>query len=142
MSEGKEYAEIYDFITLPRPLDEVSSLTEEEMKRELTLVKNELCRAEEFARIAINCVSCSAILDEIREAYDLQDYVLEFRRTLIMQTNETEIVNGIEIEVDKAQRLIKKVIVKEKRNLSTKEFGSTEMVKKIKKMIEEEVECY
>lgn len=64
------------------------------------------------------------------------------RRTLIMQTNETEIVNGIEIEVDKAQRLIKKVIVKEKRNLSTKEFGSTEMVKKIKKMIEEEVECY
>ena len=30
-----------------------------------------------------------------------------------MQTNETEIVNGIEIEVDKAQRLIKKVIVKE-----------------------------
>ena len=62
------------------------------------------------------------------------------RRTLIMQTNETEIV--IEIEVDKAQRLIKKVIVKEKRNLSTKEFGSTEMVKKIKKMIEEEVECY
>lgn len=78
LSEGKEYAEIYDFITLPRPLDEVSSLTEEEMKRELTLVKNELCRAEEFARIAINCVSCSAILDEIREAYDLQDYVLEF----------------------------------------------------------------
>ena len=59
-----------------------------------------------------------------------------------MQTNETEIVNGIEIEVDKAQRLIKKVIVKEKSNLSTKEFGSTEMVKKIKKMIEEEVECY
>lgn len=59
-----------------------------------------------------------------------------------MQTNETEIVNGIEIEVDKAQRLIKKVIVKEKRNLSTKEFGSIEMVKKIKKMIEEEVECY
>ena len=59
-----------------------------------------------------------------------------------MQTNETEIVNGIEIEVDKAQRLIKKVIVKEKRNLSTKEMSSAEMIKKIKKMIEEEVECY
>lgn len=53
-----------------------------------------------------------------------------------------EIVNGIEVDVDKAQRLIKKVIVKEKRNLSTKEFSSAEMVKKIKKMIEEEVECY
>ena len=78
LAEGKDYAEIYDFITLPRPLDEVSSLTEEEMKRELTLVKNELCRAEEFARIAMNCVSCSSVLDDIREAYDLQDYVLEF----------------------------------------------------------------
>ena len=63
---------------MPRPLDEVSSLTEEEMRRELTLVKNELCRAEEFARIAMNGVSCSAILDNIREAYDLQDYVLDF----------------------------------------------------------------
>ena len=52
-----------------------------------------------------------------------------------MATNEKEIVNGIEVDVDKAQRLIKKVIVKEKRNLSTKEFGSAEMVKKIKKMI-------
>ena len=59
-----------------------------------------------------------------------------------MQTNEKEIVNGIEVDVEKAQKLIKKVIVKEKRNLSTKEFGTAEMVKKIKKMIEEEVECY
>ena len=59
-----------------------------------------------------------------------------------MANNEVEVVNGIEVEVDKAQRLIKKVIVKENRNLSTKEFGSTEMVRKIKKMIEEEVECY
>ena len=78
LADGKDYAEIYDFITLPRPLDEVSSLTEEEMKRELTLVKNELYRAEEFARIALNCVTCSSVLDDIREAYDLQDYVLEF----------------------------------------------------------------
>lgn len=78
LADGKDYAEIYDFITLPRPLDEVCSLTEEEMKRELTLVKNELCRAEEFARIAMNCASCSALLDDIREAYNLQDYVLEF----------------------------------------------------------------
>jgi len=59
-----------------------------------------------------------------------------------MANNEVEVVNGIDVDVDKAQRLIKKVIVKEKRNLSTKEFGTTEMVRKIKKMIEEEVECY
>ena len=41
---GKEYAEIYDFITLPRPLEDVSSLTAEEAKRDLSLVKKELSR--------------------------------------------------------------------------------------------------
>lgn len=78
LSEGKEYAEIYDFITLPRNLDEVACTTEEQMKRELTLVKNELCRADEFARIALNSVTASAILDDIRTAYDLQDYVIDY----------------------------------------------------------------
>lgn len=56
--------------------------------------------------------------------------------------NNTEEINGIQVDVEKAQRLSKRVIVKEKRNLSTKEFGTTDMVNKIKKMIEEEVECY
>lgn len=56
--------------------------------------------------------------------------------------SKTEMVNDIEIDVEKAEKLVKRVIVKEKRNLSTKEFSSPEMVKKIKKMIEEEVECY
>ena len=37
------YAVIYDFVTLPRPLDSVSSLTTEQAQRDLTLVKNELC---------------------------------------------------------------------------------------------------
>ncbi|WP_044937806.1 hypothetical protein [Pseudobutyrivibrio sp. LB2011] len=59
-----------------------------------------------------------------------------------MANEKVENVNGIEIDVEKAQRLIKRVIVKEKRNLSTKELGPGAMVDKIKKMIEEEVECY
>ena len=59
-----------------------------------------------------------------------------------MESSKTETVNGIEVDVEKAQKLIKRVIVKEKRNLSTKECGNAEMVRKIKKMIEEEVECY
>ncbi len=77
-ADGKEYAEIYDFITLPRPLDEVPMLTEEQMKRELSLVKNELCRAEEFSRIAMNKVSAISVLDEIKEAYNIPDYTLDF----------------------------------------------------------------
>lgn len=59
-----------------------------------------------------------------------------------MSNEKIEIINGIEVDINKAQRLIKNVIVKEKRNLSTKEFSSPEMVRKIKKMIEEEVACY
>lgn len=78
LAEGKDYAEIYDFITLPRKLDEVTGITEEQMKRELTLVKNELCRAEEFARIALNSVTALAIIDDIRTAYDLQDYIINY----------------------------------------------------------------
>lgn len=78
LAEGKDYAEIYDFITLPRKLDEVTGITEEQMKREFTLVKNELCRAEEFARIALNSVTASAVLDDIRTAYDLQDYIINY----------------------------------------------------------------
>ena len=78
LAEGKDYAEIYDFITLPRKLDEVTGITEEQMRRELTLVKNELCRAEEFARIALNSVTASAVLDDIRTAYDLQDYIINY----------------------------------------------------------------
>lgn len=59
-----------------------------------------------------------------------------------MAKEQIENVNGIDVDVQKAQRLIKKVIVKEKKNLSTKELGPGAMVDKIKKMIEEEVECY
>ncbi len=75
LAEGKDFAEIYDFITIPRPLDEVHSLTEVQMKKELTLVKNELNRAIEFSRIAMNMVEAESVLDEIREAYSINDYM-------------------------------------------------------------------
>ena len=59
-----------------------------------------------------------------------------------MENKKTENTNGIDVDVEKAQKLIKRVIVKEKRNLSTKEFSNPEMIRRIKKMIEEDVECY
>ena len=76
--KGKEYAVIYDFIALPRPLDEVASITDEQLKRELTLVKNELVRAEEFARIALNMGEAEKTIDKIKKAYSIDDYTLEF----------------------------------------------------------------
>jgi superfamily II DNA or RNA helicase len=75
---GKEYAEIYDFLALPRPLDEVSSLTDEQVKREMTLVKNELARAEEFARLAMNMGEAEQVIDAIKDAYSINDYEITF----------------------------------------------------------------
>lgn len=48
----------------------------------------------------------------------------------------------IDVDEKKVEKLLKRLIVMEKQNLRTKQFNNTEMVKKIKKMIEEEVECY
>ena len=59
-----------------------------------------------------------------------------------MVNNKIEIINGIEVDTERAQKLVKKLIVKEKINLSTKEKSNPEMIKEIKKMIEEAVECY
>ena len=50
-------------------------------------------------------------------------------------------VNGVEIDTKKAQRMLQHIIVREKTNIKTKQFNDTEMAKKIKKMIEEEVHC-
>ena len=68
---GKEFAEIFDFVTLPRPLDEVSGLTEDQMKRDLTLVKNELSRVLEFGRLAMNSMEATQIIWEICDTYKL-----------------------------------------------------------------------
>jgi len=78
LAEGKDYAEIYDFITLPRQLADVSSLTEVQMQRELRLVKNELFRAEEFAKISMNMCAATAIIDDIKEAYSIKDDEIKF----------------------------------------------------------------
>ncbi|MBF8984103.1 hypothetical protein IZY60_11200 [Lutibacter sp. B2] len=51
-------------------------------------------------------------------------------------------VNGIEIDEKKAQRLLKKLILMEKNNIRSRQNSDPDMVKKIKKMIEEEVGCY
>lgn len=68
---GKEFAEIYDFVTLPRPLDEVSGLTEDQMKRDLSLVKNELARVTEFGRLAMNSMDATQLIWSICDCYNL-----------------------------------------------------------------------
>ena len=74
---GKAYAEIYDFVTLPRPLDEVPSLTEDQMKRDLSLVKKELARIIEFGRLSLNPMDAEFLIEELREVYHITDENVE-----------------------------------------------------------------
>jgi superfamily II DNA or RNA helicase len=78
LAEGKDFAEIYDFLALPRRLDEVHSLTDEQRKRELSLVKNELSRAEEFARLAMNMAQAERTIDAVKKAYSINEYLLDY----------------------------------------------------------------
>lgn len=49
---------------------------------------------------------------------------------------------SVTTENEVVERLLRKIIILEKRNLKTKEHGYAQIVKKIMAMIEEEVECY
>lgn len=59
-----------------------------------------------------------------------------------MDNTNPIIINGIEIDTEKAQKMLTKLIMREKKNIKTKQYNDSEMVKMIKKMIEEEVQCY
>ncbi|APV43671.1 Superfamily II DNA or RNA helicase [Dehalogenimonas formicexedens] len=73
LAEGKDHAEIFDFITLPRALDQVPSLTQAQVNRDLALVKSETKRAEDFASIAMNMIEAQSIIDSIKSVYRIQD---------------------------------------------------------------------
>ncbi len=79
LAEGKDFAIIYDFIILPRPLDHVHSLTEMQMSRDISLVRNEIFRAQEFASISMNMAEAESIIDEIKEAYHIKESSITFK---------------------------------------------------------------
>jgi superfamily II DNA or RNA helicase len=70
---GKEYAAIYDFVTLPRPLDVVVNSDYELAKHELALIKNEINRMSEFRDLSLNFYVADRMITEIRDAYNLYD---------------------------------------------------------------------
>ena len=67
--EGKDYAEIYDFITLPRPLSDAGSMNKEALQSDLGLVKRELARIKDFADTASNFSEIYDIIEEINGIY-------------------------------------------------------------------------
>lgn len=66
---GKDYAEIYDFVTLPRPLNEVDAY--EDNKSEISLARREIARMKEFGYISQNPQEADKLIKEITVAYGL-----------------------------------------------------------------------
>lgn len=59
-----------------------------------------------------------------------------------MNKTKTDIIDGIEIDVEKALRILLRILEKEKSNIKTKQYNAPEMARQIKHLIEEEVQCY
>lgn len=72
-SPTKKFAEIYDFITITRPLNELPHITEFELNREKGLARKEMARAREFSRLALNAVTAEITIADIEEKYRLDD---------------------------------------------------------------------
>ena len=73
-ADGKEYAEIFDFITIPRPLDEVSVCSPQELEYDKGLINREFERMREFADCALNPAAIDQEMEEIKHAYKVSTF--------------------------------------------------------------------
>ena len=69
--KGKQFATIYDFVTLPRHIEDIWNLTDDDLKGEKTLARNELNRIMEFKRLSLNPLDSDDVIKDIRDAYQL-----------------------------------------------------------------------
>ena len=76
-SEGKDFAEIFDFITLPRKISNVEFCSMEDRKIDLSLIKKELTRMMDFANTARNPLSIDSLKEEILNAYGVYNIDIE-----------------------------------------------------------------
>jgi superfamily II DNA or RNA helicase len=74
-SPNKEYSVIWDFITLPRELSTVDT-DSEDTKYDVSLVKREIARMEEFGRIAENPSEMDTLKSSLIETYGLNRFKL------------------------------------------------------------------
>lgn len=65
--KNKTHAIIYDFVTLPRNLNEVSS--ENGFGYDLSLIKREIIRVKDFAKLSLNEYDSDELITEIEDAY-------------------------------------------------------------------------
>lgn len=75
--EGKKYAEIYDFITLPYSLDRATITPYIEKKHIYGLIRREFERLNDFSKTAINSSDSNEIINKIEEAFELNKIKME-----------------------------------------------------------------
>lgn len=69
--KGKDFAYIFDFITLTRPVKELEKLDDKTLKKESGLIKNEINRMREFSNIAINSADSLGLISKLQSVYKL-----------------------------------------------------------------------
>lgn len=70
-AKDKDYAEIYDFITIPRELNEIQYCNAQEIKLEISLVKKEIERMMDFAETSRNPWDIDSLKEDLLKAYDV-----------------------------------------------------------------------
>lgn len=74
---GKDHADIYDFVVIPRDLDDVRP-NDVHAEMELKVIAKELRRIIEFSRVCLNPETSNKLLDNISHSYGLDiEYILE-----------------------------------------------------------------
>ena len=67
-SPNKDYAEIYDFVTLPRELSCASHL---DFEADRNIIIGEMARIHEFGKLSDNPAQADGMMNEIMRAYDV-----------------------------------------------------------------------
>lgn len=70
---GKNHATIYDFITLPVSLEELNSMSEEDIRTFRSLASREIIRMKDFASIAENPSVADQLINDVTNAYKLNE---------------------------------------------------------------------
>ncbi|MFW5794722.1 MAG: DEAD/DEAH box helicase family protein [Bacillota bacterium] len=71
LSDNKDFAEIYDFVTLPRPLEDLYNFSTEELNKDKTLIQNEIKRIKDFSELSSNPHEGLKIINKLKEVYNL-----------------------------------------------------------------------
>jgi superfamily II DNA or RNA helicase len=69
--KGKDFAYIYDFIIVTRPLAELVKMDDATLITESSLVKNEIDRIREFSSISINSSESLKLISELQSLYKI-----------------------------------------------------------------------